>query len=184
MAWFASHCGIIGAHPKQSRFQLPLQLCAKCLLISRLTISILGVLRRHGIPLARDPHNRTGVNRRSDNKSGSKVGHPDLAQSNTNLQLTQDRQMQGTVKNLTFLAGYVRCAITRKACVNRVHRFGFEIHLPMQSQGLRGGGQLGTTNVQSSLNHFTRQPQSVMWHLQYALHNVSRQGTMQCQETC
>ena len=31
MARFASHCGIIDAHPKQRRFQLPLQLSAKCL---------------------------------------------------------------------------------------------------------------------------------------------------------
>ena len=45
MAWFALQ--IIGAHPKQSRFQLPLPLGAKCLLISELTISILGILRRH-----------------------------------------------------------------------------------------------------------------------------------------
>ena len=52
MARFASHCGIIGAHPKQSRFRLPLQLGAKCLVISQLTISILGILRRRAIPLA------------------------------------------------------------------------------------------------------------------------------------
>ena len=56
MVRFASHCGIIGAHPKQSRFQLPLHLGAKCLVISQLTISILGILRRHCIPLAIDPH--------------------------------------------------------------------------------------------------------------------------------
>ena len=42
MARFALHRGIIGAHPKQSRFQLPLQLGAKCLVISQLTISIWG----------------------------------------------------------------------------------------------------------------------------------------------
>ena len=34
MALFAWHYGIIGAHPKYSRFQLPLQLGAKCLVIS------------------------------------------------------------------------------------------------------------------------------------------------------
>ena len=38
--------------------------------------------------------------------------------------------------------------------------------------------------VQCSFTHFTQQPQSVMWHLQYALDNASRQGTMQCQEIC
>ena len=59
MARFALHCGIIGAHPKQSRFQLPLQLGAKCLVISLLTIGILGILRRHCIPLATDPHTTT-----------------------------------------------------------------------------------------------------------------------------
>ena len=56
MARFASHCGIIAAHPKQSRFQIPLQLGAKCLVISQLTMGILGILRRHCIPLATDPH--------------------------------------------------------------------------------------------------------------------------------
>ena len=40
------------------------------------------------------------------------------------------------------------------------------------------------TEVQSSFSHFTQQPQSIPWHLQYALDNASRQGTMQCQETC
>ena len=69
MARFASHCGIIGAHPKQSRFQLPLQLGAKCLVISQLTIGLLGILRRHCIPLATDPHTTTGVNSRSSNNS-------------------------------------------------------------------------------------------------------------------
>ena len=93
MARFASHCGIIGAHPKHSRFQLPLQLGAKCLVLSRLTISILG---RHCIPLPTDPHTTTGVNIRSSNNNrhtgtgvngsscnnsrsngnNSKVGHP------------------------------------------------------------------------------------------------------------
>ena len=33
--------------------------------------------------------------------------------------------------------------------------------------------------ARSSLCHFTRQPQSILWHLQYAFDNVSRQGTMQ-----
>ena len=126
MARFASHCGIIGAHPKQSRFQLLLQLGAKCLVISQLTINILGILRRHCIPLATDPHTTTGVNSRSSNNSrhtrtgvnssssnNSKVGCPELAQPNTDLRLTQDGHMQGTMKNLTFVARGVRCAITR-----------------------------------------------------------------------
>ena len=144
MAQSASHCGIIGAYPKQSRFQLPLQLGAKCLVISQLTIGILGVLRRHRIPLATHPHAATGVNNTSSNNcksnsGSSKVGRPELAQSNTHLRLTQDRRMQDTMKNLTFTAGFVRCAITRKACVNGVHRFGFSVHpshLPMQSSVL------------------------------------------------
>ena len=67
MARFASHCGITGAH-KHSRFQLPLQLGAKCLLIPELTIGILEILRRHCIPLGTDPHTTTGVNGRSNNK--------------------------------------------------------------------------------------------------------------------
>ena len=61
MARFASHCAIVGAHPKQSRIQLPLQLSAKCLVISQLTISILGVLRRHHIPLETYPHIATAT---------------------------------------------------------------------------------------------------------------------------
>ena len=140
MAQFASHNGIVGAHPKQRRFQLPLQLGAKCLVISQLTIGILGILRRHCIPLATDPHTTTGVNSRSSNNSrhtktgvnssstnnsrsnsrsnsnSSKVGRLELAQPVTNLRLTQDGRMQGTMKNLTFVAHHVRCAITRKAC--------------------------------------------------------------------
>ena len=164
MAQFASHCGIIGAHPKQSHFQLPLQPGAKCLVISQLTISILGILRRHYIPLATDPHTTTGVNSTSSNTSrhtrtgvisssnnsrsnsnSNKVGRPELAQPNTNLRLTQDGCMQGTMKNLTFVARHVRCAITRKACVNGVHRFGFGVHpshLPMHRWGPWGGGRL------------------------------------------
>ena len=109
MARFASHCGIIGAHPKQTLFQLPLQLGAKCLVSSHLTISILGILRRHYIPLATHPHTTTGVNSRSSNNrrqagtgvnssssnnsrsnsNNSKVGGPELAQPNTNLRLTR-----------------------------------------------------------------------------------------------
>ena len=164
MARFASHCGIIGAHPKQSCFQLPLQLGAKCLVISHLTINILGILRRHFIPLATNPHTTTDVNSRSSNNSrhtrtggniGSsnnnnsrsntnKVGRPELAQPNTNLRLTQDGRMQGTMKNLTFVARHVRCAITRKAGVNGVHRFGFGVHLshlPVYRWGPWGGGR-------------------------------------------
>ena len=149
MAQFDSHCGIIGAHPK-----LPLQLGAKCLVISQLTIGIFGVLRRHRIPLATDPHTGMNVdsgssNNSRSNSSSTKVGHPELAQSNTHLHLTQDRRMQGTMKNLAFMTGYVRCAISRKACVNGVHGFGFGVHpshLPMQCWSPRGGGQLGATS--------------------------------------
>ena len=35
-----------------------------------------------------------------------------------------------------------------------------------------------------SFSHFTQQPQSILWLLQYALDNAPRQGTMQCRETC
>ena len=63
--------------------------------------------------------------------------------------------MQSTMKNLTFVACYVRCTITKKVIV-----------------------------VQSSLRHFTLQPQSIVWHLQYALDNASREGKIQWQETC
>ena len=157
MVRFASHCGIIGAHPEHSRFQLHLQLGAKCLVISQLTISILGILRRHCIPFATDPHTTTGVNNRSNNNSrhtrtrvnrssnnsrsnsnNSKVRRPELAQPYTHLRLTQDGRMQGTMKNLTFVARHVRCAMTRKACVNGVHRFGSGVHpshLPMYRWG-------------------------------------------------
>ena len=159
MARFAFLRGIIGAHPKQSLFQFPLQLGATFLVTS---IGILGVTRRYRIPLATDLHTRTGVNSRSSNSSksnnsSSKVGHPELVQSNTYLRLTQDRRMQGTMKNLTSVVGYVHPS-----------------HLPMQCWGPRGGGRLGTTEAQSSFNHFT----------QHALENAWRQGTMQCQEAC
>ena len=36
--------------------------------------------------------------------------------------------------------------------------------------------------MQGSFSHFTQQPQYIPWHLQYALDNVPRRGTMQCQE--
>ena len=52
-----------------------------------------------------------------------------MAQTNRNLRLTHDGRMQSTMKNLTVLARHVRCAITRKACVNGVHRLGFGVHL-------------------------------------------------------
>ena len=68
----------------------------------------------------------------------------------------------------------------------QVQRFGFGVHLshlPMQSWGRRGGGRLGPNAIQSSYSHFMPQPQSIVWHLQYALHKALRQGTMQCQET-
>ena len=54
----------------------------------------------------------------------------------------------------------------------------------MHRRGPGCGGRLGTMVVQSSLNPFPQQPQYILWHLEYALDNASRQGTMQCQETC
>ena len=126
MARFAYLCGIHCAHPKDTFFQFNLQLGAKLLVISQLTISILGVLRRHHRPFATDPHTGMGANignstnSKSSSSNNNKVGRPKLAQSNTYLQLTQDRRMQSTMKNLTFVARYVRCAITKKACVSKV----------------------------------------------------------------
>ena len=87
MARFASHYGIIGAHPKQSRFQLPLRLGALCLVISQLTIGILGILRRHYIPLATHPHTTTGVNGRSSNNIGT-LGHVSTAAAATTAEAT------------------------------------------------------------------------------------------------
>ena len=81
----------------------------------------------------------------------------------------------------------MRCAITIKACVTGVRRLGLGVHLshlPIHCRVPWCGGQLGTIVVQSSLRHFMQQPQSILWHLQYALDNTLRQGTMQCQETC
>ena len=43
MPWFGCHYGIMGAHPKQNCFQIPLQLEARILVILQLTISILGI---------------------------------------------------------------------------------------------------------------------------------------------
>ena len=55
-------------------------------------------------------------NSKSNSNNSSKIGRPELAQSNTYLQLTLDRHMQGTMKNLIFVARYVRCAITKESC--------------------------------------------------------------------
>ena len=49
------------------------------------------------------------------NNSSSNVGRPEMAQSYTNLGLTQDSGMEGTMKNLTFLARYGGCAIAKKS---------------------------------------------------------------------
>ena len=59
---------------------------------------------------------------KSNNSSSgsSNGGRPELAQSYTNLGLTQDSGMEGTMKNLTFLARYGGCAIAKKACVRGV----------------------------------------------------------------
>ena len=168
----ASRGGIQLASLKDIFFLFQMQLSAKCLVIFQLTISILGVLRRQRIPLPTDPHTGTGVisgigigksgmsgigssNCSKSNNSSSNVGRPELAQSYTNLGLTQDSGMEGTMKNLTFLARYGGCAIAKKACVRGVCRFGRGVqprHLPMLCLGPGCGGQLGTTVVQSSRN--------------------------------
>ena len=66
---FASLCGIIRAHTKQSFFQLSSQRGAKLLVICQLTISTLEVLRRHRIPQATYPHAWTRVNTISSKSS-------------------------------------------------------------------------------------------------------------------
>ena len=141
---------------KEIFFLFQMQLSAKCLVIFQLTISILGVLRRQRIPLPTDSHTGTGVisgigiarsgmrgigssncsksNNSSSSSSSSNGGRPELAQSYTNLGLTQDSGMEGTMKNLTFLTRYGGCAIAKKACVRGVCRFGRGVqprHLPM-----------------------------------------------------
>ena len=174
-----SRGGIQLASLKEIFFLFQMQLSAKCLVIFQLTISILGVLRRQRIPLPRDPHTGTGVisgigigrsgmrgigssncsKSNNSSSSSSNGGRPELAQSYTNLGLTQDSGMEGTMKNLTFLARYGGCAIAKKACVRGVCRFGRAVqprHLPMHCLGPGCGGQLGTTVVQSSLCHLTQ----------------------------
>ena len=76
--------------PIKAFFQFPLQLGAKFLVISQLTMGFLGVLRRHRIPLATDPQNGTGIRIRSGNNSksdngGNKVARTVMAQSNAHL---------------------------------------------------------------------------------------------------
>ena len=171
MLRLASRCGIQLASLKEICFLFQMQLSAKFLVIFQLTIGILGVLRRQRIPLPTNPHTGTGVigaigigrsgmsgigssNCSKSNNSSSNVGRPELAQSYTNLGLTQDSGMEGTMKNLTFLARYGGCAIAKKACVRGVCRFGRGVqprHLPMHCLGPGCGGQLGTTVVQKSL---------------------------------
>ena len=105
MARFAYLYGIHCAHPKDSFFfQFPLQLGAKSLVISQLTITFLGVSMRHHIQFATNPHTRTGVDISGGNNSKSRncnnmVGCPQLAQSNTYLRLTQNRRMQCTMRS-------------------------------------------------------------------------------------
>ena len=118
----ASRGGIQLASLKEIFFLFQMQLSAKCLVIFQLTISILGVLRRQRIPLPTDPHTGTGVisgigiarsgmrgigssncsKSNNSSSSSSNGGRPELAQSYTNLGLTQDSGMEGTMKNLTF----------------------------------------------------------------------------------
>ena len=135
---------------KEIFFLFQMQLSAKCLVIFQLTISILGVLRRQRIPLPTDPHTGTGVisgigiarsgmrgigssncskSNNSSSSSSSNGGRPELAQSYTNLGLTQDSGMEGTMKNLTFLTRYGGCAIAKKACIRGVCRFGRGVQL-------------------------------------------------------
>ena len=93
------------------------------------------------------------------------VGRPKLARSYKYLRLTQDGGMESTMKNLAFVARYVRCTITRKACVSGVHIFGFGVHLShilMHCWGPRCASRLGTMVIQSSLCHFMQQPQSIL----------------------
>ena len=81
----------------------------------------------------------------SSSTNSSKVGYPKLVWSYTYLRLTQDRGMEGTMKNLTFVARYVRCAITKESCVHGVHTFGFGVdpsHLPMHCWGPGASPQL------------------------------------------
>ena len=131
----ASQGGIQLASLKEIFFLFQMQLLAKWLVIFQLTISILGVLKRQRIPLRTDPHTGTGVMSgigigksgmpgigssncsKSNNSSGSSSngGRPELAQSYTNLGLTQDSGMEGTMKNLTFLVRFGRCAIAKKS---------------------------------------------------------------------
>ena len=56
----------------------------------------------------------------NSSSSSSNGGRPELAQSYTNLGLTQDSGMEGTMKNLTFLTRYGGCAIAKKACVRGI----------------------------------------------------------------
>ena len=167
MVRLASRGGIQPASLKEIFFLFQMQLSAKCLVIFQMTISILGVLRRQRIPLPTDPHTGTGVisgmgigrsgmsgigssNCSKGNKSSSNIGRRKLAQSYTNLGLTQDSGMEGTMKNLIFLARYGGCAIAKKACVRGVCRFGRgekPRHLPMHCLGAGCGGQLGTPAV-------------------------------------
>ena len=105
----ASRGGIQLASLKEIFFLFQMQLSAKCLVIFQLTISILGVLRRQRIPLPTDPHTGTGVisgigigrsgmrgigssncSKSNNSSSSNNGGRPELAQSYTNLGLTQD----------------------------------------------------------------------------------------------
>ena len=166
IARLAPRGGIQLASLKELFFLFQMQLSAKCLVIFLLTINILGVLRRQRIPLPTDPHTGTGVisgigigrsgtrgigssncSKSNNSSSSSNGGRPELAQSYTNLRLTQDNGMEGTMKNLTFLARYGGCAIAKKACVTGVCRFGRGVqprHLTLPSRGsppLQSGGQ-------------------------------------------
>ena len=72
--------------------------------------------------------------------------------------------MQGTMKIFTFVASYVGCAITRKACVNQLQIW---VRCTSEPPPNAVGG--------SCFSHFTQQPQSIPLNLHYALDSASRQ---------
>ena len=52
------------------------------------------------------------------------------------------------MKNLTLVACFARCTITKKTCIRGVCWFGFRVHPshpPMHCSGSKCGGQLGTS---------------------------------------
>ena len=63
------------------------------------------------------------------------------------------------MKDLTFVAHYVRCAITKKHVLEGSADLGAGCgpsYLPMHSWGPRRGGQLGMIVVQNNVSHTCR----------------------------